>query len=241
MTFANSIGISGGVVLIVIAFLRNSPAIQVRLPRQASWIATGGLISLLMVAGWIELSEPKRISSPLIVPTANAISNSTLEVGQQMPSLEAKGWLNTDAGTPRVREATLGKITVVDVWGLWCPYCEGFAPGLVQLHAKYAAKGVSFVSVSTDPQSTVTSFAQRFSIPWLSGYQASSQTIASFNALNTSAMTPGYEVRPTIYLIGTDGRVLWWDNQARYRHCDADETLNELAFEIDKALKDFMP
>ena len=238
MTFAFSIAAIGAVLLLAIAFLRKSQASQIRLPWQASWIAGGLQIGLLLFAGWVELSEPQLPSLPLVVPTAAATTNTPLEIGEQMPPLKAQGWLNNGGSEQPESEAIRGKVTVVDIWGLWCPYCESFAPGLVELHERYAAKGVSFVSISTDRQSTVNDFAQRFSIRWLSGYQALPQTIARLNALNTGAMTPGYEVRPTIYLIGIDGRVLWWDNQARYRHHNAKETLNELAIEIDKALSE---
>ena len=236
MTFAFAFAVIGAVLLLVIAFLRKYQTGQIRLPRQVSWTAGGLLVGLLLFTGWVELSEPQLPSLPLVVPAATATTNTPLEIGEQMPPLKAQGWLNNDGSEQPGSEAKLGKITVVDIWGLWCPYSESFAPGLVELHERYAAKGVSFVSISTDEQSTVKDFAQRFSISWLSGYQASPQTIARFNALNTGAMTPGYEVRPTIYLIGTGGRVLWWDNQARYRHCDAEETLKELAIAIDKVL-----
>ncbi len=61
----------------------------------------------------------------------------TLEVVKQ------KGYADT---LQRLR----GKVVVVDVWGDFCIPCKKEFPHLVELHEKYAGRGVACVSVSLD-------------------------------------------------------------------------------------------
>jgi thiol-disulfide isomerase/thioredoxin len=48
-------------------------------------------------------------------------------------------------------EALKGKVVVVDIWGEFCPPCKLEFPHLVELHEKYAAKGLACISLSLDP------------------------------------------------------------------------------------------
>jgi thiol-disulfide isomerase/thioredoxin len=43
-----------------------------------------------------------------------------------------------------------GQVVVVDVWANWCHPCKAAFPHLVDLHEKYAKKGLIAVSVSLD-------------------------------------------------------------------------------------------
>jgi hypothetical protein len=83
---------------------------------------------------------------------------------------------------------------------------------------------------------TVKVFVSQFSIPWPCGYAATNQTIAQFGAFNNAQKIPGYELNPTLYLLGSNGRILWSDRQARLRHKDPDPLLLELETEIERAL-----
>jgi thiol-disulfide isomerase/thioredoxin len=47
-------------------------------------------------------------------------------------------------------DAARGKVVVVDCWALWCGPCLVTFPHLVQLHKKYADKGLVCMSVSLD-------------------------------------------------------------------------------------------
>ena len=47
-------------------------------------------------------------------------------------------------------EAFRGKVVVLDVWAEFCAPCKKEFPHLVELHEKYAKKGVACVSVSVD-------------------------------------------------------------------------------------------
>jgi hypothetical protein len=81
-------------------------------------------------------------------------------------------------------------------------------------------------------------FVEQYSIPWSSGYGASPQTIAAFGALRNGMKIAGYELAPTLYLVGPSGNILWSDRQARLQHRDPGPLLDELQSEIARALKE---
>jgi hypothetical protein len=80
---------------------------------------------------------------------------------------------------------------------------------------------VEFVSMTNVPRGRAEQFAQAFSVPWPCGYGAALEGIARWGAYSADRMSPnynpGYEVSPTLYLLGPDGHVLWCDGQARMR------------------------
>jgi thiol-disulfide isomerase/thioredoxin len=47
-------------------------------------------------------------------------------------------------------QATSGRVVVVDFWATYCLPCKKEFPRLVELHRKYAAKGMTALSVSLD-------------------------------------------------------------------------------------------
>ena len=71
------------------------------------------------------------------VPPPPKQEEVTLQVVKQ------KGYLQT-------LEGLRGKVVVVDVWGEFCVPCREAFPHLVELHNKYASKGVACLSVSID-------------------------------------------------------------------------------------------
>jgi hypothetical protein len=85
------------------------------------------------------------------------------------------------------------------------------------------------------PQKSVEVFVKQHSIPWPCGYAVTNETIARFGALGNTR-THGYEVTPTLYVMGSNGRVLWSDGQARPWHKEPAPLLQELEKEIEKAL-----
>jgi hypothetical protein len=124
--------------------------------------------------------------------------------------------------------------------------CRQTAPGLVQAERKYRNRGVGFVSLTADPLSVATNFAEQNSIGWPCGYGVALEDIARWGAYEpyrfSRTYNPGYEVTPTLFLLGRDGRILWCDGQVRPRHTeDAAELLQRLDDAIEAALKDTLP
>jgi peroxiredoxin len=116
--------------------------------------------------------------------------------------------------------------------------CRETAPGLVQAYDKYHARGVEFVSVTDIPRRKVEEFVATFDIPWACGYGASMEQLARFGAYNAALRSAkaksATEIQPTTFLIDSDGRVLWHDDQARPRHR---LTAGEWAAELDGAIE----
>jgi peroxiredoxin len=124
--------------------------------------------------------------------------------------------------------------------------CHQMAPGLVQAQRKYRDRGVAFVGLTADPLGVATSFVEQNAIGWPCGYGAALEDIARWGVYNPSRFSgtydPGYEVSPTLFLIGPDGRILWCDGQARPRHSAGEaELLRGLGDAIEAALKDSPP
>jgi hypothetical protein len=102
---------------------------------------------------------------------------------------------------------------------------------------------VAFVSLTNEPHDWAESFVKVFAVPWPCGYEATLPFLAQLGAYSAKQMSatsnPGSEVRPTVYLIGADGRVLWNDGQARPLHTKQSEALvREIDAAIDRALAD---
>jgi hypothetical protein len=100
---------------------------------------------------------------------------------------------------------------------------------------------VEFVSLSNVARHGVEVFVESADIPWACGYGATLEELAQFGAYSADRMganyNPGYEVSPTLYLIGPDGRVLWNDRQARPKHLKGSaELVQELDAEIERLL-----
>jgi thiol-disulfide isomerase/thioredoxin len=152
--------------------------------------------------------------------------------------MQAAGWLH---GEPQPPGQPGPRLVVLDIWSHWCNACRETAPGLVRLHKKFANQQVTFVSLTNVDRQQVEAFADHARIPWSCGYGASLQSLSQFGAYSTERIigdfNPGYEVMPTIYLIGADGRILWHDNQSRPRHLMSTEAmLQDLERQIEQLL-----
>lgn len=102
---------------------------------------------------------------------------------------------------------------------------------------------MAFVGLTAEPRPRAAAFTEEFSVPWPCGYGMALEDVARWGAYSTSRMSgtynPGYEVTPTLYLLGPDGRVRWCDGQARPRHAsDPAALLRRLDAAIEAALSD---
>jgi thiol-disulfide isomerase/thioredoxin len=180
-------------------------------------------------------SDPIPPAAAPFVPPTFINARSHLTEGEQIPELLCEGWIHGEP--PRfVGDATEGMV-VVDVWALWCPFSHATAPGLVRTYEKYRSKNVQFVSLSHESEDGARAFAEQFSMPWPQGYAADLKAIDAIGALNSSVPAPGYEVKPTLYLVSSDGKVLWCDDHARMKHEDPDALIAKLEHELDQRLE----
>lgn len=158
------------------------------------------------------------VSQVMNIPLAQR--RRTLQPQEQLPVLTCAGWLN---GTPEGPSEAGHSLVVLDVWAQWCTEVPKAVAGLKQLHKEFSPLGVRFVSVTMDNQQTVDAFVRANETPWPSGYGATVETINAFGAANYDMPTPGYEVKPVIYLATADGRVVWSDDHQRMDHSEEDK------------------
>jgi hypothetical protein len=166
------------------------------------------------------------------VPEPGSYPTQPLEAGDRAPPLEARGWLN---GEPPVPGAPGSGVILLDLWASWCPGVRETAPGLVRAYHKFKERGVTFVSLTNMPEASAEEFTAGLAVPWPSGYGAANETIARFGAFAPGA-PPGYQVTPTLYVIGPDGLIRWCDRRARTRHQPPEPLLTELDHELEEAL-----
>ncbi|HQU45191.1 MAG: hypothetical protein B7Z73_18410, partial [Planctomycetia bacterium 21-64-5] len=148
-------------------------------------------------------------------------SEPPLSKGSQLPALDAWGWLNGEVGQTELA----GKVLVIDVWDGACPYCSLAASALLAANVKYRERGVVFVGLTSANRDEAREFVDYWRLPWPNGYQAT----ATIDALKAHA--------PTLFVGGTDGRVLWNDDRARWRHDDVN-LHRRLQVAIENALQE---
>lgn len=168
-------------------------------------------------------AEPPYLPPPATPP---------LKVGDPLPPLVVEGWVN---GPPPAPGAAGVKLLVVDVWGVWCPYCRQGSGNLARVAEKYAGRGVAFVSVTDSPRGSAEGYVRGRPAPWAAGYGAPPETVSAIGAASGNPQR-GYAVAPVVYLVGPDGRVVWTDGQGRFRHVEAAEWERQLDAAIEKHL-----
>lgn len=204
----------------------------------AAVVAAGAILAAVILAAvgyYREHPGPSNGpgAAPAVQPSNPPPTTDPISPGDSFPPLQVKGWVH---GPPPAMNAPGVRLTVVDVWASWCPYCREAAPGLVRVYHKYADRGVSFVSVTNMPEVTASIFSREFGAPWPSGYDLSPDGIAALRA-NSGMPTPGYEIAPTVYLVGPDGRIRWSD-RGRFRHTNAGDWERALDAAVAAALDD---
>jgi hypothetical protein len=103
------------------------------------------------------------------------------------------------------------------------------------LYEKFSARGVAFVSMTSMSKQMAEEFVKEFSIPWPNGYSLTSEELVLLGVKSGVSM-PGYELVPSVYVVGTDGRVRWCDNQGRFRHKEPTIWAKELEQAVELAL-----
>lgn len=203
---------------------------------QASETASPMLVS----ATSLKEITPSRISNVNATPFSRPtpfIASETLGPGDRVPQIMVEGWLNSSP--PEIHPAG-NQVVVLDIWANWCPFCRATAPSLVKLFDKYRDRGVQFVSVTNEPMQSVEPFVVTLGIPWPSGFGASLETLQNLGAATSEAIMPGYQVKPTLYVVGRNGRVVWSDEHMRYRHEPPAAIAEALEDAIEDALESTM-
>ncbi|MGP0067307.1 MAG: redoxin domain-containing protein [Isosphaeraceae bacterium] len=99
---------------------------------------------------------------------------------------------------------TRGKVTIVDLWGTWCPPCRAEIPHIVELHQKYKARGLEVIGVNCEEVGTpaeirkkIRDFARATGISYK----------CVLNDGTTEAKIPGFQGYPSTLFLDRSGRV----------------------------------
>ena len=97
-----------------------------------------------------------------------------------------------------------GKVTIVDVWGTWCPPCRMEIPHFVDLYKQYKDKGLEIVGINCNEQGsrdeikkTIKDFAKETGIPYR----------CVLNDDKTEGKIPGFQGYPTTLFLDRSGKV----------------------------------
>lgn len=137
----------------------------------------------------------------------------TLEVVKQ------KGYADT---LQRLR----GKVVVVDVWGDFCIPCKKEFPHLVELHEKYAGRGVACVSVSLDQFD-----AKAAALNSSSRKRPPSPTFCSMSRPRCGRKSSTFTVRPRCWFLTRPGSWQRFDHNdidKSYTHADVEKAVAKL-------------
>lgn len=130
-------------------------------------------------------------------PNVSEVTQVTARDGKS----PAFSWKGPDGSTVRFDEFR-GKVTLVNFWATWCAPCKKELPDLIELHSKYADRGLKIIGISTDrtPNATqlVADFVTQHSIPY--------QVVMSTEEMETAF--GNVRMMPTSFLIDADGNVI---------------------------------
>jgi thiol-disulfide isomerase/thioredoxin len=98
------------------------------------------------------------------------------------------------------------KLTVVDAWASWCGPCKENFPHLVEMHKKYADKGLVAISVSLDDVEKPKKLAE--AKDFLTSKKATFQNFVLNETMDDAFEKLNILAIPAVFLYGPDGKEL---------------------------------
>ena len=90
---------------------------------------------------------------------------ASLVVGEPAPEVEAK---LLDGATQMRVSANRGKVTIINLWAIWCVPCREEMPAIDAYYRKYKASGLEVLAISmddADAAAEVRRLARQYSFP----------------------------------------------------------------------------
>jgi cytochrome c biogenesis protein CcmG, thiol:disulfide interchange protein DsbE len=159
------------------------------------WLAMiVGSLALVATAA-VLLALRHATTAPPRPPELESLGDSAPPVGRPAPDFS----LPTFAGGTLSLHSLKGKPVVLNFWASWCAPCREETPMLVRLHKVYGPRGVAFVGIDAEDQTTD---ARRFIAQYHVDYPL--VRIEDEHLIDAYAV-PGL---PTTVFIGADGIVM---------------------------------
>lgn len=171
-----------------------------------------GVIKQLLPAGFDDLDsfyEPQDLEAVRNLPAFKsaleqaARSGILEEMARQKPfpfDFELK---DTSDKTVRLAECK-GKVTIIDIWGTWCPPCRKAVPHFAELYRGYKDKGLEIIGINCNEggspdevKQKIKEFARQTEIPYR----------CVLNDETTEKKIPGFQGYPTTLFLDRSGNV----------------------------------
>ena len=148
----------------------------------------------------------KKILLTFIAAVTLAFSSVALQTGQKAVKLQIKKWLKNGPVTldfsKKVPENHKQDLYLLVMWGTWSPACRNSIPMLCYLQNKYRSKGLQIIAISREKTEVVEKFLDtRPQINY--AVAVDDKSLTTLNYLGASRLLP------RIYIINTEGRIIW--------------------------------
>ncbi len=135
---------------------------------------------------------------------------SAVSVGQAAPEFSLK---TMDGSDFSVKGASENKPVMMVFWATWCPVCREEIPGVREVYARFAPKGLRVIAVNVgvnDSVKRMEKYVGRYDIPYPVAFDRGSKVTRRFGVQGT----------PTVIIVDAKGIV-------RYRSAALPEDLEE--------------
>ncbi len=125
----------------------------------------------------------------------SAMQDKVVSAGDNAPSFS----ITASNGQTISQDNFGGKLLILNFWATWCPPCIEETPSLIELHKRFANRGLVVLGISVDKnEKAYQAFLKRFGLPYLTARDPEEK-------INTDYGTIKY---PESYIIDQRGKVL---------------------------------
>ena len=168
------------------------------------------------IASGFDIESEKDLEAVLKLPEAKALVEATYnkmvteakkEIAEEISQTKSFPFgfelKDTDDKTVTLSDYK-GKVTIVDVWGTWCPPCRKEIPHFVDLYKEFKEKGLEIVGINCNEQGsrdqvkkTIKTFAKEYKIEYR----------CVLDDEKTADKIPGFQGYPTTLFLDRTGKV----------------------------------